>query len=394
MSFTVTVLVVVTHPSSAALGRAFVNTEHTHVLALTVQAHHVVSTLSSCQDQTRIGHVISKINVRPPAQNPAPFLKRDVGLYGNSICTDDGTVCPALTLYLATFSIPWLTFGEQPLVVFSTVAVRVSSRVDPLEADTWGWLSSLSPQSDALLLMRLADSIVAVAVHTEAGVTVMKVNVGGTVRARPGTKLRQVTRVTGLATRRPGWLQLTLMAALSMGAHSLPFQSTRGGITARIHTLLWLSTVALLALLHIAVATFLSSVEHFDFRHVEEAHAHALLKTGRQVLLTAAAEDSGKRVPGGGGHDAAATVHCHPAATASLRSVMVHPKIVSELVGQSDGCTERVIRMVHDYASGLLGRAHAHDGGHADGGALKVHPTDELSVVMLFLGQQFDLSPV
>lgn len=56
-------------------------------------------------------------------------------------------------------------------------------------------------------------------------------------------------------------------------------------------------TVTLLSLLHIAVATFLPTIEHLDLRHVEQAHADTFLKAGGEVLLAAAAEHCRKRVP-------------------------------------------------------------------------------------------------
>lgn len=56
------------------------------------------------------------------------------------------------------------------------------------------------------------------------------------------------------------------------------------------------SAVTLLSLLHVAVATLLSAVEHLDLRHVEQTHAHTFLKAGRQVLLAAAAEHRWERV--------------------------------------------------------------------------------------------------
>lgn len=52
---------------------------------------------------------------------------------------------------------------------------------------------TLAPQRDALLLVSLANAVVAVAVHVLAGVAVVEVNVGGAVRAGSGAKLRQVT---------------------------------------------------------------------------------------------------------------------------------------------------------------------------------------------------------
>ncbi len=50
--------------------------------------------------------------------------------------------------------------------------------------------------------------------------------------------------------------------------------------------------------------------------------------------------------PGGGGHDTPATVHGGSAAAAALRRVVVHAKVVSKLMGQSNRSTERVIRVI------------------------------------------------
>lgn len=47
--------------------------------------------------------------------------------------------------------------------------------------------------------------------------------------------------------------------------------------------------------------------------------------------------------PGGRCHDAASTVHRHPAATPPLWRVVVHSKVVPELVGQSYGSTQGVV---------------------------------------------------
>lgn len=46
------------------------------------------------------------------------------------------------------------------------------------------------------------------------------------------------------------------------------------------------------------------------------------------------------------GHDAAAAISGHPAAAAALRGVVVHPKVVSELVGQSHRRPQRVLRVI------------------------------------------------
>lgn len=50
--------------------------------------------------------------------------------------------------------------------------------------------------------------------------------------------------------------------------------------------------------------------------------------------------------PGGGRHDAAAPLSCHPATAAPLWRVVVHTKVVAELVGQSHGGAQRVLRVV------------------------------------------------
>lgn len=64
------------------------------------------------------------------------------------------------------------------------------------------------PQGDALLLVSLADAVVAVALHAVTGVPVVQVNVGGAVRAGAGAELRQVTGVTGLSAQGASRFQL------------------------------------------------------------------------------------------------------------------------------------------------------------------------------------------
>ena len=54
----------------------------------------------------------------------------------------------------------------------------------------------------------------------------------------------------------------------------------------------------------------------------------------------------GSNSPCGRGHDAASPVHRHPAATPPLWRVVVHPKVVPQLVGQGHGGTQRVLRVV------------------------------------------------
>lgn len=65
-----------------------------------------------------------------------------------------------------------------------------------------------TPQRDALLLVSLADAVVAVAVHVVAGVAVVQVDVGGAVGAGAGAELGQITGVTGFAAWSSRWLQL------------------------------------------------------------------------------------------------------------------------------------------------------------------------------------------
>lgn len=65
-----------------------------------------------------------------------------------------------------------------------------------------------SPQGDALLLVSLADAVVAVALHIVAGVSIVQINVGRAVRVGARAELWQVAGVAGLATKRSGQLQL------------------------------------------------------------------------------------------------------------------------------------------------------------------------------------------
>ena len=65
-----------------------------------------------------------------------------------------------------------------------------------------------SPQGDALLLVSLADAVVAVAFDAVAGVPVVQINVGWAVGVGAGTELWQVAGVTGLSTQGAGRLQL------------------------------------------------------------------------------------------------------------------------------------------------------------------------------------------
>lgn len=66
----------------------------------------------------------------------------------------------------------------------------------------------MAPQCDTLLLMSLADTIITVAIHIVAGMAIMQVDIGGTVRAGTGAELGEVTRVAGFPTRCACWFQL------------------------------------------------------------------------------------------------------------------------------------------------------------------------------------------
>ena len=72
----------------------------------------------------------------------------------------------------------------------------------------WWGPRTWSPEGDALLLMGLADAIVAVAIHPLAWVPVVQVHVGWAVRTGPRAELREVAGVAGVPTRSSRWLQL------------------------------------------------------------------------------------------------------------------------------------------------------------------------------------------
>ncbi len=143
--------------------------------------------------------------------------------------------------------LPCFTFGKRSLCIFSTVSIWIPRRVDSFETDSWsrfctcythtphthnvlhiywahrwsidccssgssrpagGAVLTLSPQCDALLLVCLADAVVTVSIHTLTGVSVVQVDISGTVRIGACAKLRQITGVTGLTARSPCRLQL------------------------------------------------------------------------------------------------------------------------------------------------------------------------------------------
>lgn len=125
MSLAVTVLIVVAHPSTAALGRALMHTKDTDVLALTIQTHQSISTLGPRQDQAGVGHVITQVDMRASAQYPPSILHGDIRLYGNSVGANYWAVSSSLTLDFTTFSISCFTFGKGAFGVLATVAIGV-----------------------------------------------------------------------------------------------------------------------------------------------------------------------------------------------------------------------------------------------------------------------------
>lgn len=59
-----------------------------------------------------------------------------------------------------------------------------------------------------MLLVGLADAVVAVAIHALARVPVVQVHVGRAVRTGPRAELREVAGVAGVPTCGSRWLQL------------------------------------------------------------------------------------------------------------------------------------------------------------------------------------------
>lgn len=345
MGFTVAVPPVVTHPSAVAPPGTLVNTEDTYILTLTIEADFSICTLCASEHKPWVWHVITQVHMGSTAQNPTSFLKWDIRFYGNSIGTNDWPAGTSLTLDFSTLSIPQLTFGKGTLGVFATVAIRVTCRVDSLEADPRGRFSTWSPERDALLFMCLTDAVVAVTIHPLARVPIVQVHVGWALGADPCAELREVTGVAGAPARRPRRLQLAVLTAQPVCAYSFWLQGTGGGVAAEIHAFLWLPTVTLFSFFDISVPTLWAPKRLLNFWQVEEAHAHAFLQAGLQVLPAAAAEHHGEGVPCGGVHDAAPAsfVSSHSAATASLQGVMVHPEVVAQLVCQGHSRTKGAV---------------------------------------------------
>ena len=76
-------------------------------------SHHSISTLSPRQNKAGIGHVITQVDMCPPAQYPSPFLQGYVCFYGNSVGADYWAVGSSLTLDFATFSISVYTANKK-----------------------------------------------------------------------------------------------------------------------------------------------------------------------------------------------------------------------------------------------------------------------------------------
>lgn len=65
-----------------------------------------------------------------------------------------------------------------------------------------------APEGDALLLVCLADAVVAVAIHAVAGVPIVQVNIGRALRAGPRAELGQIAGIARLSAGNPRCLQL------------------------------------------------------------------------------------------------------------------------------------------------------------------------------------------
>ena len=74
------------------------------------------------------------------------------------------------------------------------------SKLKGTVAHTW------APQSDALLLVGLADAVITVSIQAVAGVAVMQVDVGGAVGADAGAELGKITSVAGFTAWSSSWL--------------------------------------------------------------------------------------------------------------------------------------------------------------------------------------------
>lgn len=85
----------------------------------------------------------------------------------------------------------------------------------PLSQTSHTW----SPERDALLLVGLADAVVAVAIHALARVPIVEVHVGRAVRAGPRAEFREVAGIAGAPTGRARGLQLQGQGGYGPGCH-------------------------------------------------------------------------------------------------------------------------------------------------------------------------------
>ena len=87
-------------------------------------------------------------------------------------------------------------------------AHRNRGRASQPQPPGWWGPRPWSPEGDALLLVGLADAVVAVAIHPLAWVPVVQVHVGRAVRTGPRAELREVAGIAGVPTRGSRRLQL------------------------------------------------------------------------------------------------------------------------------------------------------------------------------------------
>lgn len=64
---------------------------------------------------------------------------------------------------------------------------------------------TLAPEGDALLLVGLADAVVAVAIHPVARMPIVQVHISWAVRAGSSAELWQVAGIARLSARNPRW---------------------------------------------------------------------------------------------------------------------------------------------------------------------------------------------
>lgn len=103
------------------------------------------------------------------------------------------------SLIIQTTATDWLCL--KPLQISISPLSLCDSSV-PVLALTW------APEGDALLLVGLADAVVAVPIHAVAAVPVVQVHVGRALRAGPRAELGQVAGIARLSARNPRRFEL------------------------------------------------------------------------------------------------------------------------------------------------------------------------------------------